>query len=626
MSRNDQKKRKESSADDDRIRRALNVQWNLAENYTRSLPRRVQKIFDRDRSLSPEDHFFYLNGLLGILQDQHDVDRLSAYVSYLLEEVSEGGIFVRMMAYPLEKGAGEKLISLRPVFESYRKHYWRDRLDQFQRIAPADEIEFLDMAHGQRALGQVPKISPLTLRLLDDLEALSGLPTPDFIEGMQKVLKTNFHFNPSLRQKEKLKEKVLTHKKNAYKRESLDFITDEEVFQEMNVVSAEFNENIFLDKSDKSYASEENSSASVQPKSQVRQFMEKNYGPPLLSPREEALLRREAAQGIHKDEHFLMTRGFSFDPKEIQEALDQMDDNPKMEESLYWHPELYQEGGEDLPYRQRLMRRARIDNEAYVRDNHRKIHRAVTVLTEKLRSAVKDEIAQGTVYEDHGRLDGAVVWKTPVLSNNKVFFNPSQDEPGELVVDILLDSSASQLDRKERVATQAYILVQALQRVNIPFRVTSFQSQQGYTILKLFHGYGEKSDPHDVLSYFPDAANRDGFALRLVKAGMKRKGHAKNVLIVLSDGKPLDQRVGINIHSFDPQKSYKEERAIQDTAEQVRLIRADQVAVFGLFTGVEEDLPAAKKIYGHGLAYIKDIDRFAEIVAGLLQDQIRELR
>lgn len=612
--------------EEDQARRALNVQWNLAEDYTRPLPRRVQKIFDRDRPLPPEDHFFYQNGLLGILQAHHDMDRLSAYVSYLLEEVSEGGVFVRMMAYPLEKGAGERLVASRPVFEHYRKRYWQDRLDQFRRIAPADEIELLDMAHGQRVLGQVPKINPLTLRLLNDLEALSDLSTPDFIEGMQKVLKTNFHFNPTLKQKDKLKEKVLAPEKANHKRESLDFITDEEVFRQMNVVSAEFNENIFLDQSEKSYDGKDPSSASVQPKSEVRQFMEKNYGPPILDPREESQILKEAAQGIHKDQHFLMTRGFFFDSQEIREALDQMEEDPVPEESLYWHPELNKEGGDSLSYRQRLMRRARIDNEAYIRDNHRQVHRAITILTEKLRSAIKDEVAQGTIYEDHGRLDGAIVWRTPVLSDNKVFFNPSQDEPGELIVDILLDSSASQLDRKERVATQAYILVQALQRVKIPFRVTSFQSQQGYTILKLFHDYGDRTDPHEVLSYFPDAANRDGFALRLVKAGMVRRGQAKNVLIVLSDGKPLDQRVGINVHSFDPRKSYKEERAIQDSAEQVRLIRADRVAVFGLFTGLEEDLAAAKKIYGHGLAYIKDIDRFAEIVAGLLQDQIRELR
>lgn len=626
MARPAQNKTETKRDKDDRARRALNVQWNLAEDYTRSLPRQVQKIFLRERIQGDQDHFFFKNGLLGTLQAQHDLDQLDAYVTYLLEEVPDGGVFVRMMAYPLEKGAGEGLVEKRPVFESYRRRYWQDRLDQFDRLRPADEIEILDMAHGQRVLGQVPKINPLTLRLLDDLESLAGLDTGDFIEGMQKVLKTNYHFNPTLRQENKLKRKVLDQKKKPQKRESLDFITDEQVFQEMNVVSAEFNENIFLDQSEKAYASKELSSGSAQPKSEVRQFMEKNYGPSLLSPREEAIIRREAAQGMHQDENFLMTRGFFFDPKDIREALDQMDEDPAMEDSLYWHPDLQSPEGENMPYRQRLMRRARIDNEAYVKENKRKIHRSIMVLSEKLKSAIKDEAAKSMVYEDHGRLDGAVVWRSAVLSDDKVFINPNQNEPGELMVDILLDSSASQLDWKERVAAQAYVLVEALQRAKIPFRVSSFQSQQGYTVMKLFHDYHEKRDPHEVLSYFPDAANRDGFALRLVKAAMKKKGQAKNVLIVLSDGKPLDQRVGINIHSFDPQKSYKDDRAIQDTAEQVRLIRADNVAVFGLFTGLEEDLAAAKKIYGHGLAYIKEIDRFAEIVANLLKDQIQSLQ
>ena len=59
-----------------------------------------------------------------------------------------------------------------------------------------------------------------------------------------------------------------------------------------------------------------------------------------------------------------------------------------------------------------------------------------------------------------------------------------------------------------------------------------------------------------------------------------------------------------------------------DTAKEVRAARRQGILVLGVFTGKEEDLLAEHLIYGNDFAYIRDINRFAEIVIKYLKQII----
>ena len=65
--------------------------------------------------------------------------------------------------------------------------------------------------------------------------------------------------------------------------------------------------------------------------------------------------------------------------------------------------------------------------------------------------------------------------------------------------------------------------------------------------------------------------------------------------------------------------SYKGVVGIKDTATEVRRARKRGVMVLGVFTGKETDLEAEKKIYGKDFIYIKDIQRFSDIVSMYLK-------
>ena len=95
------------------------------------------------------------------------------------------------------------------------------------------------------------------------------------------------------------------------------------------------------------------------------------------------------------------------------------------------------------------------------------------------------------------------------------------------------------------------------------------------------------------------------------------------ILIVLSDGKPNDVKIGKDSsRSIRGEMSYKGIVGIKDTAMEVRKARKRGIMVLGVFTGKEIDLEAEKKIYGKDFIYIKDIQRFSDIVSTYLKKVI----
>ena len=64
---------------------------------------------------------------------------------------------------------------------------------------------------------------------------------------------------------------------------------------------------------------------------------------------------------------------------------------------------------------------------------------------------------------------------------------------------------------------------------------------------------------------------------------------------------------------------------IDDTAAEVRALRAQGIRVAAVFMGENAGVPAANAIYGRDLARIRRIDQLAAAAGRLIQDEIREL-
>lgn len=251
--------------------------------------------------------------------------------------------------------------------------------------------------------------------------------------------------------------------------------------------------------------------------------------------------------------------------------------------------------------------------------------RQINKLKESFSRLLIEESSSDRVYSDCGTIYANKAWRIGRSSNNKVFYKDVDNGKGRYVIDILLDSSGSQTSKQFMVAIQAYILSAALTLVGIPNRVMGFQSFLDYTILKRFRDYNDNVRKcEDIFEYYCSGNNRDGLAIKATCDGLLERDEENKILIVLSDGKPNDVKIGKDTsRSIRGETAYKGIVGINDTAMEVRKARKRGIMVLGVFTGKETDLEAEKKIYGKDFIYIKDIQRFSDIVSTYLKKVIR---
>ena len=223
-----------------------------------------------------------------------------------------------------------------------------------------------------------------------------------------------------------------------------------------------------------------------------------------------------------------------------------------------------------------------------------------------------------------GTVNGRLVWRALELDDDRVFTRNEQGNMGDLGVDILLAASTSQKKRQEIVSCQGYMIAEALTRCAIPCRVMSFCSMTGFTILRIFRDYGENHANTRIFEYVSNGCNRDGLAIRAAHHLINEAPYEHKLLIVLSDVKPNDI-IRIPPKGEGESVPYEKDAGITDTAIEVRRARADGIAVVCVFTGEEEDLPAAKLVYGRDFARIQSLDKLADTVGMLIQNQIRNL-
>ncbi len=146
----------------------------------------------------------------------------------------------------------------------------------------------------------------------------------------------------------------------------------------------------------------------------------------------------------------------------------------------------------------------------------------------------------------------------------------------------------------------------------------------GYTIVRIFRDYDKPRDNQRIFEYVSNGCNRDGLAISAAHYLMNGTPYNHKLLIVLSDVKPNDVVKLSSRNGGEPQP-YEQAAGITDTAMEVRRARADGISVVCVFTGDDEDLPAAKLVYGRDFARIQSLDMLADTVGKLIQNQIKNL-
>lgn len=324
----------------------------------------------------------------------------------------------------------------------------------------------------------------------------------------------------------------------------------------------------------------------------VYTYIELNFGKTYLNPLEEKRLNYQLCKGIHGDCGLYFTDGILANPVRRNYQLE-------------------------------YARKQRDKNKYAYYDNHRIVKRNISILTEILKKSLvlRDETQE--VIADRGRLRPERLWRVGRSREARLFSRTVGQDNREFVVDVLIDASGSQRCRQEKVALQAYIIMEALSNVEIPHRVMSFCTFWDHTILQRFREYDEDRSANErIFSFTTSSNNRDGLAIKAAAQGLLAREEERKIMIILSDGRPYD--VIMNRPNARNPQPYYGEYALRDTGTEVRRLRNLGVSVLGVFVGEEQDLEAEKKIFGKDFAYIRDISNFSGLVGSYLTKQLEE--
>ena len=329
---------------------------------------------------------------------------------------------------------------------------------------------------------------------------------------------------------------------------------------------------------------------------ELRAFLETKFGRAIVPPARIMQLERQLCTGNHRFTHLFYTRGETVELHGVYSTFE-MHQRRRQAELIANNRAFYQK---------------------YLLQNRLLIGK----LSTDIMNSVLLHMQPAPVKSNSGALDPSLAWRAARLDDEKVFKRIENENAGDMSVDILLDASHSQVNRAHKIASQAYIIAEALSRCRVPCRVMSFCSMSGFTVMRLFNDYAS-SDNSGIFDYYTEGCNRDGLAVRAAGELMSHNSCEHKMLIVLSDVKPLDAAAKIRKDERDVGQSYDGLRALRDTAHEVRRLRANGISVLCVFTGEDDNVPAARMVYGQDFVRIRDFSLFADTVGKLIIDQMK---
>ena len=557
-------------------RRTSNLIWNAAQDYDFEPD---FKAFDEEGQAD-----LYWNSIIGAVRKNYDSAAIEKLFSALCGSENEV-LYEQLIWLGLENAVYQRESELRPALPALRRSYAQRVIATVQR---ANLLEILEEAHFRRALGENPTLTPWDRKILDALEFSGDWDTETLCASALQLLKDSFGFVPSQGQRKRIKKRGLfpSKRKDALydpspvRRFGLGY---SEHVSSGNVDPAGPARRVITDKSIE------------QTEAILKKHISAYFGKPLYDERITMELERKLCVDNHKS-------------CRLYYAVGSAEYDPKLR-------------GHSAERRKAALKQMAANRAAYEADALR--HRySILRLTERIRNAMMAYPQPTVCRTSSGTLDAGRIWRGVYLDDDKVFTRVMQTDPGNLCVDILLDASYSQANRQAMVSAQGYMIAEALNRCHIPVRVSSFCSISGYTVLTRYRDYFEQDSNERIFHFFTAGCNRDGLALRAMCQEMDAAPCEHKLLILLSDARPNDI---IKFSQNGQYVDYAGENGILNTASEVRSMLHRGIAVICVFTGDDDDVPAAHTIYGRNFARIRNLDQFADTVGTLIQNQIRSL-
>lgn len=559
---------------DNKILRIKNMIWTLAEDYSIDFP--------KDELFINRDIFelFNLSFALSL-----DYKLVFAYMQHL-NNSDKNQMFLDLFFIGMEAFSMKNMEIKRPSYQGFRhSHYFK--LNKFyqshKRHNLVDELKY---TRSQRFFNRVPMTTQLIKNLDDEIFLLKDITKiSKFIESFEYILDKFFFFTNSIKEKSnnKARDKFEIEKKSSstkkYEKDVLDqyygLIGSAEFTTDLNL------DDLALDEEKKKILLKKDENEESKNKIHLAHNL---FGNNFLSDKEIKLLEADICNGNHKSNKIIISKGLfsnnleaNFRKSQLQESIE--------------------------------------DNKYYLDRFRNLFSKSKNDMKKKLKnslSIMNDDIVNKSKY---GVINPRLIYRKQYLNDDYIFNKKIKTNSPQISVDILIDGSASQLDRKSRIASWTYTITQCLTELRIPTRVMTFSNLENVLGLTIFRDYKDSLEKNfEILKYSPAGSNRDGLAFRLIRHLLNDTDYSEKIFIYLTDGKPYDVRIRVDNDYKDKDKAYKDRFAENDTAIEFRKLEEDNIYSLAIFTGKEEDLKSMRHIYGNNFAYIKDINRFASLI------------
>lgn len=559
--------------------RLKNIFWTLSDFYD----------FDIfNFSLKPEDS--YEAALLGHASRYFDFYVLDDFFKKYVNLLNNKKDLWEISKLVLENIFSREMILERPGTLDFKNDHDEEILKNLNRRKIIMTTE-LKIGYIRKERGQYPKVQRVLEEMLGEIYNFKKRDTFKYLDFLRYIFKKYFHINKDLPHdteesyeefKKEAKSNSSSKKNSPYQRKNL---LDNTFLERYNIESAEFT---FFNDDYRDINVEEDALVSKPGDKNIYKALVKRYGIEKIKRHTADRIAQEISTGIHEEIKFFFPVG-EFENKSsyyAQEEMGNYSDNLNFYE------------------RNKLQ-------------NSRAIRELAGVIKNSLLKESEDEILKST----SGKIIPSEIWKTRELNEDRIFEKINRKDSNEIFVDILLDSSASQNERKEILATESYIIAEALTSLNIKTRIFSYNNFYNYLVIKKYRDYNDpRIKNKDIFKYSPSGSNRDGLAIKFMRHLVSKNRDARRFLIVLTDGLPFDEiDIGVVGASKTPGENYKDEEAVMDTSKEVLLTRLKGINTFGVFTGEEAESMNIKKIYGNDYAYITDIARFHKVVGIFLK-------
>lgn len=314
-------------------------------------------------------------------------------------------------------------------------------------------------------------------------------------------------------------------------------------------------------------------------------YIEKTFGRSLFDEKIRLGIERDLCTGGHKKSRLFYTRGITENDKHLDQDL-----NKKAIE--------------------RHLLKFKANQASYMR--------AISLLSKEIKLKINLTSSFDEDISARGKLASRLAYKAEISDRAKIFKKKNLVTDPSMKVDLLIDGSASLLDKESEVAIEAYILSKSLENNSILVRVISFQTVGDFTILTILKDYDEKAEIKKIFRFKTMGWNRDGLVFRAYRA-ILNKDIGNTLSLILTDANPQDLKPLIT-KGFRFNKPYQDEVGVEDAKKNINDLRKKGLKIAAIISGRYTD--NAKEIYRSDFIKIDKASSIARICGKFIKKQI----